>query len=120
VWKAFTGGKNIDTPKLKLYQFLTEGIGMRRKLALLVELEWAEGGLTSSELVSRFAKNVALPFIASHHPRAQWGNLDLGAEQIEDDMHKVLRVLRYGGRRPADIPAKRLELLKTNLTASSF
>ena len=93
---------------------------MRRKLALLVELEWAEGGLTSPDVITGFAKNVALPFIASYHPRAQWGNLELAAQQIEDDVYKVLRVLRYGGRRPADVPAKRLEILKTNLTASSF
>ena len=87
---------------------------MRRNLALLVELEWAEGGLGSQESVTSFSQNVVFKLISSKIPKAQWGNLSLARTQIEGDIYKTLKVLRYGGRRPADLPQKRLEFLKTS------
>ena len=89
---------------------------MRKNLALLVELAWIEGRLSSPESVIAFSKNEVLNLLQSQKPKTQWGLTQLALEQIEADVIKTLRVLRYGGRKPSDLNPKRVELLKTHLS----
>lgn len=82
---------------------------MRTGLSRFTEWHWSEGRLRDADDIARLAPEF-FHWLSTQHRRSGPPATD-GLHHIVVDMARTLRVLRYGGRTPSDVPAARKSLL---------
>ncbi len=88
---------------------------MRQKLAMNVEWAWSQGQIKNKVDIESFAHQFYVKELLEKHPKAQYGHLNMGLEELMEDVRSILKILSYGGRRAKDVPAQRIAFLRAQL-----
>src|SRR4051794_37537637 len=89
---------------------------MRRELSTLTEWMWSEGHLLGAAELEVWVDHLA-QLLRAKNPRSRI-YLKLAKVEIEKDVKRTLRVLRYGGRNPKALSPERKDQLKRQFLSS--
>jgi hypothetical protein len=87
---------------------------MERRIAIWTEWAWSQGLVTCPKSQEAWA-DFLLKVLKSRFPNSRI-HKGRATQKLNDEIGRILKILKYGGRQPADIPPLRLESLQKSVT----